>query len=772
MPYGKFSRETHILHKGQEYIVVDRLRNRDIRIKNVATGECLSVNENDLIHDWLEGDLEFLTVRGNGISTNRRSQDFVVEELSLLDDSDPMQKKKKERLKRETLRKHRYVSEVLAQGLRKLTPQSLRPVIDKVKAEMNDPSPPSWQSLRLWAKDFVSSGEDVRVLVPRHSKKGNGKAKFGYRSTGVISPEGKRIFTDAAEEKAEEVKDIVQEAIKDVYLNENRLPGQDVIDEVEARIAANNRYRKPDDQLPEPDPTNIYRAISKLDKYEVDRARFGQRYADDRHRKVGTGPRPKRPLELVQMDSTTLDLFVVDPETGMPIGRPTFFGSICVCTKMMTGYHLSFNDTGYLAVMQCLLHAIKPKTYVKERYPNIKNEWNCYGLMEVLKVDNAMAFHGESLEDAALQLGFLIDYAPIATPWYKATIERYIGTKSRQMHRLPGTTFSNIFQRKGYDPLKHALISVNTLHEILHVFAIDIYPQRLHRGINDVPARLWNELIEKYPPALPPNVADLKVLLGHVEWRTIQRTGIEIDGLYYRSDDLSALRSRMMNKNGKAEKKVKIKKNPEDLSMIHVQDEFNGRYIPVPAEDQEYTKGLTQFQHDVIRNFARERAKNYVKREDLISAKKYIKQLVLDEWNNGKRKARGLRSARFLNHGSSSGKEANGDKPRRHVSAGSEGQAGRQARPVGTAVSGRGASDLGNALDTPSGNNGHGGGLHKDNQVPLTTAGKERQSKPSKAAQKSSHQPDGKGVTSTADNNPQATEEDYRKLPGWGVEYD
>lgn len=769
---ARFNIGVHILRRGREYAIDGRIRNRDLRIKDIATDECLTVKESDLISDLFDGELEFLIMRERSARVNRRSLEFVIEDLSLLDDSDPVKKKKKEKLKKETLRKHRYVSEVMTQGVRKLTPQSLRPIIDKVKNETNDPSPPSWLTLRRWVKDFMASGEDIRILVPRGSRKGNRKRKFGYRHKKTALPKSKRKFTPEDYERAEAAKDIVESAIDHVYMNDQRLPIEAVVEEIEARINEDNRHRPRNDQLPMPDRSSIFDAVNARPLYDRDLARYGERFADARHKKVGTGPRPKRPLELVQIDSTTLDLFVVDPETGMPIGRPTFFASICVCTKMMTGYHLSFNDTGYLAVMQCLLHAIKPKTYVKERYPNIKNDWNCYGLMEVLKVDNAMAFHGESLEDAALQLGFLIDYAPIATPWYKAPIERYIGTKNRQMHRLPGTTFSDIFQKKGYDPLKHAVISINTLHEILHVFAIDIYPRQLHRGINDVPARLWDELIQKYPPALPPKVADLKVLLGHIEWRTIQRTGIEIDGLYYRSDDLSALRSRMMNKNGKAEKKVKVKKNPEDLSMIHVQDEFNGRYIPVPAEDQEYTKGLTQFQHDVIRNFARERAKNYVKREDLISAKKYIKQLVLDEWNSGKRKARGLRSARFLNHGSSSGEDMNGDKQRGHVSAGSEGQAGRLARPAGTAVSGRGASDLGNALDMPGENNGHDGGLQKEDQVPLKAAGKERQPKPSKAAQKSSHQPDGKGVTSAADNNPQATEDDYRKLPGWGVEYD
>lgn len=435
--------------------------------------------------------------------------------------------------------------------------------------------------------------------------------------------------------------------------------------------------------------------------------------------------------------------------------------------------------------MQCLLHVIKPKDYVKARYPNIKHEWNCHGLIEVLKVDNAMAFHGESLEDAALQLGFLIDYAPAGTPWFKASIERVIRTKNTQLiHQLPGTTFSNIFQKKGYDPLKHALISKNTLDEIIHVYAIDIYPRQVHRGIRDVPARRWDELIAKHPPAYPRKLSDLNVLLGQVVWRTVQRTGVEIDGLYYRSEELASLRSRILGKQGTTEKKVKIKMNPEDLSIIHVQDEFKGKYIAVPAEDQEYTKGLTQFQHDVFRNFARERAKDYVKREDLISAREYIKQLVKEEWESPKRKLRGVTVARFLNHGhdSDAAPDAGGD------GCVEEGQVNEGESPKGPArlypeaATGRGVSNLGSAFESTD--------EDQSNQVShsreLTASVPEETLKTAEAdtpnvrkqTRRSGKAPTSETSESDIADSPvniekeAAGEDDYKNLGGWTVEYD
>ena len=785
MPRGQLNRGTHIILRGREYVIEKRLVDRSIQIKDVAVNEYFTVKEGELIDSLFDGSMEFVTVREQSSRVNRKSLEVVVEELGLLDDADPKQRKKKERLKRETKRKYRYVSEVLSQKVVKRTPDSLRPIIDKVKNDLNDPSPPSWLTLRFWVIAFVNSGEDICVLVPKESKKGNRKPKCGYRRGAIITGKGKRKFTDDDAERAELVEEIIRQAIKDVYLNDERHSKQEVVDEVEARIRENNRYRRADDQLPNPDRVSVYRAIDRLDPYEVDLARYGQRYADLKHKAVGTGPRPKRPLELVQIDSTTLDLFVVDPETGMPIGRPTLFVAIDVCTKMILGYYLSFNDTGYVAVMHCLLHVIKPKDYVKARYPNIKHKWNCYGLMEVLKVDNAMSFHCESLEDAALQLGFLIDYAPAGTPWFKASIERVIRTKNAQLiHQLPGTTFSNIFQKKGYDPLKHGIISKNTLDEILHVYIIDIYSRQVHRGIRDVPARRWDELVAKHPPAYPRKLSDLNVLLGQVVWRTVQRTGVELDGLYYRSEELASLRSRILGKQGTTEKKVKIKVNPEDLSLIHVQDEFKGKYIAIPAEDQEYTKGLTQFQHDVFRNFARERAKDYVKREDLISAREYIKQLVKEEWESPNRKLRGVTVARFLNHGrdSDAALDVGGDSCIEEAQVNEAEAPKGPARLYPEATTGRGASNLGSAFEPTD--EGQSSEASPDRELPTTVPEKalkiteadtpnvrKRTRRSGKASASSTSESDIAGSSVGTESEP-ADGDDYKNLGGWAVEYD
>lgn len=81
--------------------------------------------------------------------------------------------------------------------------------------------------------------------------------------------------------------------------------------------------------------------------------------------------------------------------------------------------------------------------------------------------DNGKEFYSRHFEDACLQLGIRLQYAPPKCAWYKGTMERWFGTQNtRLLHELPGATFSNIFDRGDYDPQKHAVISLEALLEI------------------------------------------------------------------------------------------------------------------------------------------------------------------------------------------------------------------------------------------------------------------------------------------------------------------
>jgi putative transposase len=313
----------------------------------------------------------------------------------------------------------------------------------------------------------------------------------------------------------------------------------------------------------------------------------------------------------------------VDEETRMPFGRPTLTTLLDKFSREVLGINVGFDPPSYLSVMQCLNHAIRPKTYLKTEFPEVQNDWEAYGIPEVV-VDNGKEFHSKDFEDACLQLGIVVMYSPPYIPSYKGAIERFFGTENRRLlHQQRGTTFSNIFERHGYDPQKNAVISFDAFMKMLHVWIVDIYHQSYHRGLRDIPAHVWREEIKYYPPALPRRMEDLRILLGHIEYRVIGPSGIELFTLFYNCEELARLRRQTKSKD-----KAIVKYDPSDLSTIYVYDRQKDRYIAVPAMDQEYTKGLSLWQHRVIQSNARRDVRGRIDFSGLREAKKMIQGIV------------------------------------------------------------------------------------------------------------------------------------------------
>ena len=430
------------------------------------------------------------------------------------------------------------------------------------------------------------------------------------------------------------IAELLNQAIDEVYLKDQRFTVQAVYDALLVKIDDANQFRDSDDQLPQPKRSGVYEAIAKLDDYEVIEARFGKKIADEKYRAVLQGPRPTRPLERVECDHTILDLFVIDPMMMLPIGRAYLTWMMCVFTKMVLGFYISFNPPSYLTVMECLKHAIRPKTYLRKKFPIIRNDWNPYGIPEMLVVDNAREFHGRNLEDACHQLGIVLQFSQKGKPWLRPTIERSFRTLATQLHhQLPGTTFSNIFDRADYEPGKTAIITPDTLDEITHKWIADVYQVSPHRGIRDIPALRWEKGIAEWPPALPVNNEWLDVALGYTEERVVSARGIELDNLFYNDDELTLVRRGV-----DSQKKVIIKRNPSDLSLIHVYDQKHNTYLPVPAIDQKYTKGLTLYQHNVISRYVRDELKRKVDYLSLARGKQEIQEIVEREWTSAKSK--------------------------------------------------------------------------------------------------------------------------------------
>ncbi|MGB3654051.1 MAG: DDE-type integrase/transposase/recombinase [Rivularia sp. (in: cyanobacteria)] len=664
----QFKKGLHFWLQGREYVVERCLTGDKFLCCCVLTSVKSKIEYSTLINFLFSGELEIeATYQEN---EGGKTFDYIKVDFTQIDS----------KLREEAKRRYSYVSYFFLLDVPLRTETSLQPIIEEIALKINDLSPPSWLTLYRWLSTYEAAGHDIRSLVPRHKGKGNYCAK--------LHPH---------------VLKTIEQATKSIYFARSRPDIADVYEEVLRLLIHENEHRAAIGMasLKIPHRSTIYRFVSKLEPEVVATYRYGKRIANQMYSPVLKGPRPTRPLERVEIDHTKLPLFVVDTQTRMPIGTPWLTSAVDKYSGMTLGYYASFEPPSYLSVMQCLLHAIRPKSYLHSEYPNVENTWNTYGLPEVIVVDNGKEFYSTHFEDACLQLGITIQYCPPKMPWYKSTIERYFGALNSQLlSDKPGKKFPNFLQKCDYDPIKNAVISFEALQEILHIFIADVHNQSSHPELKFPRALVWSKAITEFPPALPASNQELKILIGSMTTRKVSRHGVEFEGLFYNSSDLARLRSSSL----KSEKAI-IKYDPTDLSRIYVKNPHTEQFLEVMAVSQDYTKGLSLWQHKVVKQFAREEGVDSVDIVGLVLAKEKIQQIVEREWKTTKKGKTRTAMARWLGVGNEEFKKSDQEFSRtREQNTNSTTDANEQiVDNISTKLNEMtGVSDLGSALNNDS----------------------------------------------------------------------
>ena len=285
--------------------------------------------------------------------------------------------------------------------------------------------------------------------------------------------------------------------------------------ELAVRLAEENRVRAPQDQLALPSRATLARRIATSNLSQEQSQRRSQRTAKSAATQYGQTPYPDWPLERVEIDHTRTDLIVIDDRDNLPLGRLTLTYCLDTATRYPLGYYLGFEPPSYLTVMECLHHAICPKPDVRQLY-GAEHAWLAYGIPATLVIDNGKEFIGHDLADACLLLGIVLQYTPVQTPQFKASVERMFGSLNTMLfHTLPGTTFADPAERGNYQSAEQACVYLSVVDKLLNIFLVDIYAERFHRGLGAIPARCWAAKTQHgFAPALPPSAAELTILLG------------------------------------------------------------------------------------------------------------------------------------------------------------------------------------------------------------------------------------------------------------------
>jgi putative transposase len=464
------------------------------------------------------------------------------------------------------------------------TQKNLVPLIEKAKVEFGEPTP-EWRTLARWWSRYKKSGFKVTSLIPQHKNKGNRKPRF---------------------DNIEEV--LAKNAIAE-YLDEKKPSIASVYQEYKDNIILQNEYRTDlKNSIKLISYQGFCKKIKKISTYELISARKGKYEAELDFRYVASHKPPTRVLERVELDHTPIDLILLDDELLVPLGRAYLTLLIDSYSHCILGFNLGFNEPGFYPVRNTLLNAFKPKTYIRDKYPNIIHDWPCHGKPETIVVDNGVEFWGHDLEQTCKELNINVQYNPVRKPWLKPLVERGFGIiNSKLLDQIPGKTFSSILDRFNYDPVKDAVFKFSTFIEHFHEWIIDDYHFRPDSRKRYIPYLLWQNGTSEFPPKqfTEEEQKELDVIISFTDRRSHNTGGIDIHSLRYNSEELANYR--MMYDEKQLKTKVLVKTNPNDISYVHVFIEEIGQYLKVPCIDTiGYTQGLSLQQHNINRRLQRE----------------------------------------------------------------------------------------------------------------------------------------------------------------------
>jgi len=379
---------------------------------------------------------------------------------------------------------------------------------------------------------------------------------------------------------------VIEDIIEELYLTKQRIGFPKIFNTIKAECKKLN--------ITIPHENTVRNRIKTIDPKFALKKRFSAKKANEKYGNFeGEYPEGDFPLEVYQIDHTPLDIILVDSHSRKPLGRPYLTLAIDVYSRMVAGFYLSMQAPGYFSVSQCLYNAFLPKDDFLKKY-DVEGEWEIYGIPSKYAVDNGKDLIGLDMQRVCDEFGMTMVRRPVGRPQYGSHVERVFGTINKEIHNLPGTTFSNITEKAEYDSIKNATFTLDEITKWLTEFIVNVYHNRVHHGIGMTPRQKYRLGIfgddENPGTGLPPIVEDkesIKIALLPTYHRTVQKDGITLDGITYYSDVLRTWINREDEQGNKL--KFKVKRDPLSIQKLYFFDpelkeyfELNYRKLHAP----------------------------------------------------------------------------------------------------------------------------------------------------------------------------------------------
>ena len=331
-----------------------------------------------------------------------------------------------------------------------------------------------------------------------------------------------------------------------------------------------------------------FRTLTQSDRHAIRYNAKDARAKFDRLK--GHTPEQVHPLARVQVDSTMCDVWLINPDTGVPIGRAWVTFVLDECTRCILGYFVTLEAPSSASVAFALHRAVLPKEdWLAEL--GVTGAWPCQGLMNALYTDNGSEFRAAAYEAGCDE--WLIDYSyrPVARPRWGGQIERVIGTFMQQMRLLPGAVVkqTEVADRRGYDPKKHAVMTLDDLERHLAMMVI-AYHNKRHSALGTTPLCKWNAASRQASRELAAPVRHVdhqtKFLIDFLPLfrPTYQRYGFKVQGLEYNDENLCYFDDIDIST------PIVVRRNPHDLSKIYAYHPAKRFYVEIGCADADAPK--------------------------------------------------------------------------------------------------------------------------------------------------------------------------------------
>lgn len=385
-----------------------------------------------------------------------------------------------------------------------------------------------------------------------------------------------------------------------------------------------------------PSRVTVRRRVNALSEKLVLKKREGKKAIEKFELNKGDYPDGLYPLHVLQIDHTKADIILVDDEHRQELGRPWITMAIDIYSRMVAGFYISFEAPGYFATGQTLYNSMISKDKLQEKY-QFKADWNVWGIPNMIHMDNAKEFRGIDLQQVCDEYNINIVWRPVGKARFGGHIERLLGSLSKYIHTLDGTTFSGIVQKREYDPQKNASMSLSEFEEWLTILIADVYHQKVHSQIGMTPIQKYEEGIfgsKNQPPrGLPKKIEDEQFLLVNLlpkEERTIQKYGIQIDNIYYYSEVLNAWIDKYDTIRGKKVKKTFIvRRDPRDISNIWFYNPNVKKYYMIPYRNTKLPK-VSIWEYRTALNYLKKQEDRQYKEDEVFEALDRLRNLAFE----------------------------------------------------------------------------------------------------------------------------------------------